>query len=135
MFKVRFLNSVLFLLIKYSVFFFIVAFMGGRFKTAVMDNASTSWEFFKLTLGYILYVLVYSIFLIALFCAPLYFILKIEKGFLFLLAAIVFYGIEFVVYTHFYSPSDRMLGIYNAIVGVVLLCVFFFTSIKHKFEK
>lgn len=133
MFKIRFLNSILFLLIKYSIFFFIIAFIGGRFKSAVLDNAGTQFEAFKLTFGYVFYVLIYSVLLIALFFSPLYFILKIEKGYLFLLAIAVFYGVEFVVYSYLYSPSDLTLGFYNATVGGVLLFVFFGRSIKLKF--
>jgi hypothetical protein len=133
MFKIKFLNSVLFLLIKYSVFFFIIAFMGDRFKSAVLDKASTPLEVFKLTLGYVFYVLVSSIFLIALLCAPLYLILKIEKGYLFLLAIAAFYGVEFVVYSYFYSPSDLTLGVYNTIIGTVLLFIFFGKSLRRRF--
>lgn len=135
MFKVSFLNSVLFLLIKYCVFFFILAFIGDRFRTTVLNNADTSLEMFKLTLGYILYVFLYSVFLIALFCAPLYFILKIKKGGYFLLAVIVLLVAEYFVYT--YSTSQKYFqdinGIYNAIIGVVLLGVFFNKTIKYKF--
>mgnify|MGYP001056515868 CR=1 FL=1 len=135
MFKVKFLNIILFLLIKYSVFFFVIAFIDNRFKNAVLDNASSTLEVVKLTMNYILYVLFYSTFLIALFCVPLYFVLRIKKGILFLLGAITFLAVEFLVYTYLASETDLTLGTYNAIIGVVLLFILFYTPIRQKFVK
>ncbi|PRA90189.1 hypothetical protein CQ046_23370, partial [Chryseobacterium sp. MYb7] len=85
MLKVNLTNSFLYLLVKYFVFFFILAFVGDRFKSIVLDNAETSSEIFKLTLNYILYVAIYAIPLILIFGFPIYYILKIKKGIYFLL--------------------------------------------------
>ena len=134
MIKLSFLNSIFYLLVKYTVFFFILAFIGDRFKNAVINNAETSIEMIKLTVGYILYILIYEIFLVLLFCVPLYYILKIERWIYFLPLLIVFYCLEFFVYTYFYSPSDKMPGVYNAIIGILLLAIFFYQSIRLKFS-
>jgi hypothetical protein len=62
MFKASFLNSICYLLLKYVVFFFILAFIGNRFQNAVINNANTLSEFMKLSLGYVLYILFFYIF-------------------------------------------------------------------------
>lgn len=132
MLKISFFNSIYYLLVKYIVFFFILAFIGDRFKNAVINNAETSLEMFKLTLGYALYILFAVFFLMLFFFGPLYYILKIKKGGYFLFLLTTFFAVEFFVYSYFCSPSDRMPGIYNAIIGVFLLIVFFYKQIRMK---
>lgn len=135
MFKVNLINSFLYLLVKYFIFFFILAFVGDRFKSIVLDNAETASEIFKLTLNYILYVAIYAIPLILVFGFPLYYILKIRKGLYFVLSIILIFTIEYLIYTYLYAPSNKTLGIYNIIVGIILLGIFFFKSIWIKFTE
>ena len=134
MFEVKFLNSALFLLIKYSLFFLLLAFIGDRFQHTVLDKAETSIEVVKLTVGYMVFVLLASVFLIALFAFPLYFVLRLNGGAWFLLGITVFYATEYIAYSYFYSPSDRILGIYNMGIGIVLFPFFFGRSIRNKFS-
>lgn len=133
MFKITLTNSFLYLLVKYFVFFFILAFVGDRFKSIVLDNAETSSEIFKLTLNYILYVAIYAIPLILIFGFPLYYILKIKKGIYFLLCIILFFIVEYYIYTYLYASSNKILGIYNIIISIILLGIFFYKIIRSKF--
>lgn len=135
MFKISFLNSACYLLVKYIVFLFILAFIGDRFKNAVINNAETTLELAKLTLGYILYILFYVAFLVLVFCAPLYYILQIKSGFYFLVLLIVFYVVEFFAYYHLFSPSDKSPSVYNTIIGLIFLNLFFYKQIKIKFSR
>jgi hypothetical protein len=132
MFKISFFNTIYYLLVKYIVFFFILAFIGNRFKSAVIDNAETTLELAKLTLGYILYVLFYVGLLILFFCGPLYYILQLKNGLYCVLLLIAFYVIEFFIYWYFFSPSDKLPGIYNTIIGIVFLNLFFYKQITIK---
>ncbi len=133
MLKTNLINIFLYLIIKYIFFFFLLAFIGDRFKNIVLDNAGTSSEVSKLTLNYILFASIYTIPLILVLILPLYFIFKINKGIYFLLSVILFFTMEYFTYTYLYSPSDKTLGIYNIIISVVLLWVFFYKSIRLKF--
>ncbi|MDV3897437.1 hypothetical protein CMU05_07605 [Elizabethkingia anophelis] len=135
MFKVNLINSFLYLLVKYFIFFFILAFVGDRFKSIVLDNAETTSEIFKLTLNYILYVAIYAIPLILVFSFPLYYILKIRKGLYFVLSITLLFTVEYLIYTYLYAPSNKILGIYNIIVGIILLGIFFYKSIRIKFTE
>lgn len=134
MFKLKLINSFLFLFIKYCIFFFIIAFIGDRFKNVVINNAHTPAEMIKLTMGYILYVLSYSLPLIVVLLFPLHYILKIRSGLYFIFAMILFFAIEYVIYTYFYSPSNKSLGIYNFIIGIICIALFFYRSILAKFN-
>lgn len=134
MFKVSFLKSVCYLLVKYAVFFFILAFIGNRFKNVVLNNAETSMELMKLSLGYVLYILFYMFFLVLFFSVPLYFILKIENKIYFILSMIAFFAIEYFAYTYLFSSSDKMIGIYNLIIGIVMFVLFYYKSIIQMFK-
>lgn len=135
MLKVNLINSFLYLLVKYFVFFFVIAFVGDRFKSIVLDNAETSSEIFKNTLNYILYVAIYAIPLILIFGFPLYYILKIKNGVYFLLSILLFFIMEYCIYTYLYASSNKILGIYNIIIGIILLGIFFHKTIRLKFTK
>lgn len=133
MFKISFFNSVCYLLVKYIVFLFILAFIRDRFKNAVINNAETTLELVKLTLGYVLYILFYVAFLVLFFCAPLYYILQIKRGLYFLALLILFYVVEFYVYSYLFSSSDKSPSIYNTIIGLIFLNLFFYKQIQIKF--
>lgn len=135
MFKITLTNSFLYLIIKYIIFFSVLAFIGDRFKNIVLNNAETSTEMFKLTLNYILYVLIYMIPLILVFIFPLYFTLKIKKGIFFLLSIVLLFIAEYCFYTYLYASSNKILGIYNIIISVILLGIFFYKSIRLKFTR
>lgn len=125
MFKASFLNSICYLFLKYVVFFFILAFIGNRFQNAVINNANTLSEFMKLSLGYVLYILFYVFFLVLLFSIPLCFILQIKNKTYFMLSMIAFFTIEYVLYTYWFSPSDKITGIYNLIIGMLIFTIFY----------
>lgn len=125
MFKASFLNSICYLFLKYVVFFFILAFIGNRFQNAVINNANTLSEFMKLSLGYVLYILFYVFFLVLLFSIPLCFILQINSKTYFMLSMIAFFTIEYVLYTYWFSPSDKITGIYNLIIGILIFTIFY----------
>jgi hypothetical protein len=132
MLQVRLRNSVWFLLIKYAAFFLVLA-CAGRYQSFVLEKARTWVEIAAQTLAYLLYVLVYSLPLIGLFCLPLYLLLRASNGALFLAGLALFFGVEYGVYTWGYSPSDCTLGGYNAVIGALLLGVFFHQAIRRKF--
>lgn len=133
MFKINLINSFFYLAIKYIIFFFILAFIGDRFKHIVIDNAGTSYEMVKLTVNYILYAVIYTIPIILVLVFPFNYILKMEKNIYFIFSMILFFAVEYYIYTYFYAQSDRTLGIYNIIIGIILLWVFFHKTIRSKF--
>jgi len=130
--KNNFLKSVCYLFTKYILFFFLLAFLGDRFRNAVINNSETYTELIKLSLGYVLFVLMHILILVLLFSIPIYYILKIKNNIYFILSIIVFFIIEYFIYTYLFSPSDKILGIYNLLIGVV---VFFLFLKKKQFRR
>lgn len=135
MFKIKFFHAVCYLFVKYIIFFVILAFIGNRFKEIVIDHAQTSSELIKLSLGYVLYILFYITVMVLIFCAPLYYILLIKNGINCLLLLIVFYAVEFWAYWRLFSPSDIFPAVYNAIIGIGFLNLFFYRQLIIKFNK
>ncbi|KKO90768.1 hypothetical protein AAW12_14595 [Sphingobacterium sp. Ag1] len=111
--------------LKYVVFFFILAFIENRFQNAVINNANTLSEFIKLSLGYVLYILLYVCFLVLFFNIPLCFILQIRNKTYFIVSMLVFFTIEYVLYTYWFSPSNKITGIYNLIIGILIFAFFY----------
>lgn len=134
MFKNSRLNSFLYLLVKYIIYFFVLAFIKNRFKNRVLDVAETSSEMLNLTLNYILFVLIYMVPLIAIFILPFHLVLKIRRGVYFVLSIALLFILEYCFYTYMFASSNKILGIYNLVIGVLLLWVFFYKSILSKFS-
>ena len=136
MYKISYLNCVLFIFMKYSVFAFILAFIDDRFVKIVINNADTSLELIKLTIGYMLYILIHTILFILIFSLPLYFILKINNRIFFLFLIIIFFLIEYLAYL--WSTSQKYFqdinGVYNFIIGLVVFGIFFHKNIKQKWS-
>lgn len=128
------LNILKYLFVKYIVFFTMLAFTSDRFKNSVIDNAVTSREMFKLTGQYIMYVLIYTLPLILIFIFPLYHILKVKRAKFFIIYIILLFISEYFIYTYLYASSNKILGIYNLGIGVILLWLFFYKSILIKFN-
>jgi len=134
MFKVRFIYCVLFLLIKYLIFFFILAFLDNRFKSIVLENANSNAELVSGLLGYIMYLLFYSSLLVVMFSCPFFLVLKIKRKNYFLFGILCFFIIEYLLYTYLFSPSDFTLGIYNLLVGFILFWLLFRIEIIQKLK-
>lgn len=133
MFKANFKGITIFLFIKYLMFFIILGFIGDRFKIAVINNSETSIELFKLTLGYLFYIILYSVPLILIFIIPFKYVLNIKRGGGFVLLLTILFTIEYVVYTHFYAPLDKILGLYNFLIGITLFLSIYYKEIRMKF--
>ena len=134
MFKVRPINAFLYILSKYFVYFGVLAFIGNRFEDAVIHNAETSVELFKLTLGYIfIWMGIGSLFPALIFYCPFYYIFQIKGKFYFALVLIGFYIIDFYFYYYMYASSALLISVCNCTIGIILLFPFFFKAIKAKF--
>lgn len=128
-------NILLYLLAKYSVFFFILSFKGDRFKKMVLVNSENTQDFFINLFYYLIYVLIFIIFLILIFSAPVYYSLKQKKIITFVSVLSLILLIEYLVYTLLASRTDLWNGIYNAIISLLFLGLFFYKYIISMFKK
>lgn len=134
MFKINGISVFIYLLLKYIFFFTVLAFVGDRFKHIVLDHATRHAEIFKLSLDYTLYVLIYTIPMILILFFPLQFILTLKSKKWFIFFILLLYIAEYFIYTYLYASSNKSLGVYNSVIGVILLWLFFYKSIIIKFR-
>jgi hypothetical protein len=65
-----------------------------------------------------------------LFTAPIYYILKVESIVFFILLIGLVFIAEYFLYTYFASQLDLMNGVYNGIISLFFLLIFFFKHIS-----
>ncbi|GAC1303152.1 MAG: hypothetical protein NVSMB24_08720 [Mucilaginibacter sp.] len=125
-----------YLFTKYLVFYTVLGFMGSRFKTLIMNNATTTYGAFLNAIGYLIEVLFATLVLIVLMIIPVYYLFKLNNLMYIILAFFVV-----VVYEYFtYESMDSYVhfdidGIVNGFISVVFLPLFFgrfILSFRHK---
>ena len=131
MFKPKYSNILLCLLAKYSVFFFILAFKGNRFEKMVVVNSENTQDFLMNLFYYLIYVMIYIILLILIFSLPFYYCFKIKKPIYFIAFLSIILISEYAIYI--YGTSQKYFydwkGIYNAILSLIFLGLFFHREI------
>lgn len=135
MFKPKFLNVLLFWVIKYIVFFVVLAFIGDRFKSLVIKNSNNTRELIANTGYYSLYILFYTLIPVIVFSIPFYFTLKVKNPIYFVLLISAILVVEYLLYTNLASTMELMNGVYNGILTIVFLLLFFYRSIFLIFTK
>ena len=99
-----------------------------------MDNAENRQEFFLNLFHYIMSAFYFSLIFVSIFVAPIYFVLKLKKAIYFLFFISLFLVVEYFVYTYLASEADKMNGVYNGIVSILFLFLFFFKHIRSLFD-
>lgn len=131
--NIKFINVILYSVVRYLTFFIILAFVGNRFKLIVIDNSENGKEIFSNTLYYFLSFADILVLFTFIFSIPLYFLIKKVKGVFFIMLYFILLSIEYISYTYLASPSDLNNGIYNTIIGVLFLFLFFYKYLKISF--
>ena len=128
MFRTSFLNVVICLFVKYALFISIIAFIDDRFMKIVINNPHSSLSIPLRVISYAVYSLIHIAIFMAVLTVPLYFIFKINKLVLFIPAIVLFFIVENFVYSFMSSPDNRLI-FSNVIAGVVVITLFFYSSI------
>lgn len=132
--KPLFFKVLLYLIMRYAIYFTILAFRDDRFKNIVIDNSTNSKELFTNSLFYILLLLIYIFLLIAIFSLPIFFTLKIKNAGYFLIMYFTTLLFEYRFYTWSSSLTDNVDGMFFYIVSIISFVVYFFEEIKYKFN-
>ena len=119
------IQTVTFLVTKYYAFFFILAFIGDRFQNSVLSNSHGYSELLQYTLSYFISISWAVLLLVLVLGLPFYFVLRVRNGSILLLCLTILLLVEYGLYTWGASPSDLWNGVYNAIITVVFLFLFF----------
>ena len=129
MLKPKFLNVLLFLVVKYIVFFIVLAFIGDRFKSLVIKNSDNTRELISNTGYYSVYILFYTLVAVMVFSLPFYFTFKVKNPIYFILLISAILVVEYLVYTNLASTTDLMNGVYNGIISILFLLLLFYRHI------
>lgn len=131
MLRPTFINTILFFFVKYLVFYILLMFKNNDYSLIQISSLKNSQDVF-----YYLWIFLFLPVLSAiLFSIPIYFTLKVRsKVYFIILISAIWIG-EYFLYTHFASQADLMNGVYNGIISLLLLYLFFFKQIGLLFKQ
>jgi hypothetical protein len=130
MLKPRAFSIFFYLVVKYILFFTVLAFLGGRYKSMVIGNSTNTRELVSNTLWYSIYPILYTVVGAVIFFAPMYYAFKAKSIAYFILYMSIILVAEYFLYTFLASPSDPINGVYNSALSILLLLIFFYRKIS-----
>ncbi len=125
MLKPTLLNIILFWLVKYFVYYFLLMFKNNNFTLVKVNELNNLEDFFYYAWLFLSMPLLCVIF----FLAPTYFTFKLKKIIHLILIMLIIVVVEYFLYTWLASPSNLINGIYNAVISVIFIIVFFYRYI------
>jgi hypothetical protein len=131
MLKPSFKNILLYILLKYLLFYVFMMFKNNDFRILHFYNLKNGEDWFY----YLWLVLFVPVLNMILFWAPIYFIFKTKKAIYFVLLMSVILVAEYFLYTYLVSQLDLMNGVYNGIISLLVLLLFFFKQIVLIFKQ
>ena len=122
-----FRNILLFFFVKYLLFYILLMFKNNDYSLIQLSNLKNFQDVF-----YYLWIFLFlPVICIILFSAPVYFLFKLKGKVYFMLLMVAFLVAEYFVYVYFTSNKHPDInGIYNEIISLLLLLLFFFKNIN-----
>ncbi len=115
-----------YLFTKYLVFFIVLGFLDSRFKTLIIENATTKYELFSNIIGYLIEVLFATVIMIIVLIIPVYFLFKINKTIYIILTFLILIVYEYFSYEYMCSYVHfDVAGIVNCIISIIFFPLFF----------
>ena len=121
-----FKNIVLFFFVKYILFYIFLMLKNNDYTLIQISNLRNGDDVFYYLWLFLFLPVVCSI----LFSAPIYFTFKVKNGIYFILLLSAILIAEYFLYTYFASQADLMNGVYNGIISLLVLILFFFKHIS-----
>lgn len=135
MFKVNIVKIIVFLIVKYLVFFTLLAFLGDRFKLIVINNSNNTEELLSNSFYYLIYPLLITVLFTFLFSMPFYFSFRVKKVIYFVFLVIAGLLVEYFIYSEIASATDFKNGLYNGLLTLLFFVFFFSKEIVLKFKQ
>jgi hypothetical protein len=124
--KPLFIKILLFWLAKYIGFYVFMMFKTGNYAFIKVNEIKTGEDLFY----YLWIFLVLPVVCIFLFSVPMYFIFKLKHFVCYVLIFISVLVAEYFLYTSLASQANLMNGIYNGIISILFMGLFFFRQIN-----
>jgi len=125
MMKLTFKNILLYIFLKYLIFYVFLMFKNDNYALIRLNDLKTpvDWVY------YLWIFLSLPVIAIIFFSAPIYYSFKIKNIFFFAGAISAVLVAEYFLYTYLASQSDWMNGVYNGIISILLFLLFFYRHI------
>lgn len=131
MLKATFKNILVYIFIKYVLFYIFLMFKNNDFSLLKLNTLKTGQDWFY----YLWMFLFLPVISMVLFSAPLYFTFKVKNAIYFIVFVSIILIAEYFLYTYFASQANLLNGVYNGIISLLLLLLFFSKQISLKFNK
>ena len=125
--KASFVKIFLFWLAKYAAFYVFMMFKTGNYAFIKIYEIKNGEDLF-----YYLWIFLFlPVISFMIFSVPMYFSFRVKNLVYYVLIMVAILGTEYFLYTSLASQADLMNGIYNGIISVLFLLLFFFRHIRN----
>ena len=131
MLKASFKNILLYILLKYILFYILLMFKHNDFRLLEWGNLRNGGS----VTYFLLIMMQLPVISMFLFSAPIYFAFKLKNWMLFIIILSAITISEYYIYTYMASQLDLMNGVYNEIISLLLLLIFFLKPIRLLIKK
>lgn len=121
MLKPTVLNILLFWLVKYIALYIFLMFKNGNYALLKVHELKSGEDLFY----YLWLFLFLPVMCMIVFSAPMYLSFKVKNLIYYVLIMMVILLAEYFLYTWLASQANLMNGLYNGIISVVFLLLFF----------
>jgi len=125
--KPSFVKIFLFWLAKYVAFYVFMMFKTGNYAFIKIHEIKNGEDLF-----YYLWIFLFlPVISFMIFSVPMYFSFRVKNLVYYVLIMVAILGTEYFLYTSLASQADLMNGVYNGIISVLFLLLFFFRQIRN----
>jgi hypothetical protein len=129
--KPSLVNIILFWLAKYLGFYVFMMFKNNNYALLKLNTIKNREDLFY----YLWLFLFLPVVSILIFSVPMYFSFKAKSPIYFTLIVGVILVVEYFLYTSLASQSNLMNGIYNGIISILFLTLFFYKYIINVYKQ
>lgn len=125
MFESNIKKILLFIFLKYLVFYLVMMFKNGNYALISLNELKTTQDVF-----YYLWIFFFLPILISiLFVAPLNYAFMAKRGTIFIAIIVSFFILEYFIYIYLASQANLINGILNTLVGLIIFIILFYKTI------
>jgi hypothetical protein len=131
MLKPTVLNILLFWFVKYIAYYVLLMFKNNNYALLKVNEIKNGGDLFY----YLWLFLFLPVVCMIVFSAPVYFSFRVKRLIYFALIIAVILIAEYLFYTWSASQANLMNGVYNGIISLLLLLLFFFRHISNLLQQ
>lgn len=125
MFKPTFLKILIYIFVKYLFFYIFMMFKNDNYALVSIGQLDGFQDIFY----YLFIFLSLPIINIIVLSLPIYYSFKVKNIYYFSIAILLILVVEYSLYTYLASQANLLNGVYNGILSLLFLFIFFSRSI------